>query len=254
MAADPMMSRLGSCVVVMTFCASLPAPASAQSDEVVALFEAGLEAYQLANYEEAERLFAQAHALEPLPDLSYNHARTLELLGRFGDAANVYARFLREAPDTDDREVIEARIQNLRQRHARATAQGQVDDMPPTDLNLGDTPPEAEPEANGPSLLGPLVVIGAGVALSIGGIAAGVAGSGAHDTALEPMTNQSDADAANRRASRLASVANTLFVLGGAAVAAGVTWLVVKLVKGGEGEGEVSLQIAPTGLALHGAF
>lgn len=221
----------------------------AQSDEVVSLFERGLAAYRLANYEEAEQLFAEAHALEPLPDLSYNHARTLELLGRFGDAADVYARFLVEAPDADDRDVIEARIQNLRARHAR----GLVVEAPEPEPE-----PHVEevvvPESDSPSLVGPLVVIGGGLVLSVGGVLTGLAGTSAHETALNAETNQTDADAANGRATRLARTTNALFALGGVALAAGITWLVVKLASGDEGEAEVSLQVAPTGVAVHGVF
>ncbi|MFT5354584.1 MAG: tetratricopeptide (TPR) repeat protein [Polyangiales bacterium] len=237
-----MRTLLRSSVLALVLLASLPLSSSAQSNEVVALFEQGLEAYRLANYEEAERLFARAHTLEPLPDLSYNHARTLELLGRFGDAADVYARFLLEAPETNDREVIEARIQNLRDRQTREAS--------------ADEQPEEGPRTRGPSLVGPLVVIGGGLALGVGGVVAGLAGTSAHETALERTTNQTDADAANRRATTLARTTNALFVLSGLALAAGATWLVVKLLRGGEGEAEreVSLELAPTGVLLRGVF
>lgn len=219
----------------------------AQSDEVVALFEQGLAAYRLANYEEAEQLFAQAHALEALPDLSYNHARTLELLGRFGDAADVYARFLEEAPDADDRDVIETRIRNLRARHARDQAVEEPEPEP-------EPPPTLEVEPAGPSMVGPLLVIGGGLALGAAGVATGLAGTSAHDTAVDAGTSQTDADAANRRATRLARTTNVLFVVGAAALAAGVTWMVVKLLGGDDAEAEVSLHLSPAGVALHGAF
>lgn len=233
--------------------------ASAQSDEVVALFEQGLAAYRLANYEEAEQLFAQAHALEALPDLSYNHARTLELLGRFGDAADVYARFLEEAPDAEDRDVIETRIRNLRARHARGLLAAVPEPAEPeTEPAEPEPEPElpapVEPESTGPSVVGPLLLIGGGLALGAAGVGTGLAGTSAHDTAVDAATSQRDADAANRRATRLARTTNVLFVVGAAALAAGFTWMVVKLVGGDESEAEVSLQLSPAGVALHGAF
>lgn len=247
-----MITRLLRCgIVALAFLMSVPAPTSAQSDEVVALFERGLDAYRLANYEEAERLFAQAHALEPLADLSYNHARTLELLGRFGEAADIYARFLEEAPDAEDRDIIQTRIQNLRERQAReAVEPRRVAERAPVDV---EEPSEEETRVNGPSLVGPLVLMGGGLVIGAGGVISGLSASSAHDEALDPATTQADADAANRRATTLARTTTALLVVGGAAIAAGATWLVIKLVRG-PGDDAVSLRIAPTRIALEGMF
>src|SRR5690349_20152073 len=90
--------------------------AAAQSHEVVELFECGTEAYRAGRYEEAADLFARAHEIEAVPDLTYNLARSLENLGRHAEAAVAYRRYLVESPDAEDRLGIEERIHTLEAR------------------------------------------------------------------------------------------------------------------------------------------
>lgn len=156
------------------FALSAPVRAAAQSAEVVQLFQTGLSAYREGRYEEAAELFARAHAIEAVPDLTYNRARALENLGQFEAAADAYALFLDESPTSPDRAGIEARIRTLRERadqerrlaEENAALRQARDAMATADASATPTP--APPPASEASPW-PWVTLGVGVAVAAGG-------------------------------------------------------------------------------------
>src|SRR5688572_10884648 len=129
----------------------LAAPAMAQSPDVVALFEDGLAAYRDGRYEDAEALFSRAHALEPIADLTYNRARALENLGRFGDAADAYETFLAESPSATDRTGIEARIASLRARDDEERRLAEENEALRRERDALSERPVTEPRAEDPA-------------------------------------------------------------------------------------------------------
>jgi tetratricopeptide (TPR) repeat protein len=211
-------------LAVATLVLAVAGVARAQSPEVVALFERGLEAYRAGHYEEAAALFAEAHAIEPVADLTYNRARALENLGRLAEAADAYALYLEENPSADDRAGIERRIETLRER-ARAEREGAEREREPTAPPRHDT---VEP-ASGASAW-PWIVLGTGLATAgSGGVFAGLA-QAAFDRASAPGATQMDSVADEQRANEFAQVSTVLFIAGGAIAAGGLVWLIIELV------------------------
>lgn len=95
-------------------------------EEARALFNLGREAYAEARYERALKYFQQAHRLSGRPALLYNVAAALDRLRRDREALDGYREYLKQAPDAENRNVVEARITVLEkaiaEREAAATA------------------------------------------------------------------------------------------------------------------------------------
>jgi tetratricopeptide (TPR) repeat protein len=208
---------------MLAMLALLGSEVRAQSREVVELFERGLEAYRAGRYEEAVTLFSDAHAIEPVADLTYNRARALENLGRAGDAADAYELYLEENPTVPDRPGIERRIEALR---ARALEAQRLEQRASHVAEVA--PPQTEERSSGPGPW-PWIVGGSGVVVAgAGGVLAGLARA-AHDRAASPDARQPDSLADEREANDLAVVANVLFAAGGAIFAGGLLWLLVAI-------------------------
>lgn len=226
--------------------------AHAQSGEVVQLFQTGLAAYRDGRYEEAAELFARAHAIEAVPDLTYNRARALENLGRFDDAADAYSLFLEESPASADRAGIEARIRTLRARaeeERRLAAENERLREERDALATAQTPePMPEPTPTREASPAPWVTLGVGVAVAAGGgVLLGLAQAD-YDRAGSPSTPQREGLSLEARA-RDEGIAG--YVLLGTGLVTGVVGLAWGLVVGsGTPERAQALRLAPNALVL----
>ena len=79
-------------------------------------FESAAQAYREGRYPEAVQLFLQAYEEDHQPQLIYNAAQAYEKAGDVPNALRSYRRFLRLAPDADDRPTVELRVRNLERR------------------------------------------------------------------------------------------------------------------------------------------
>lgn len=128
---------LGASLLVAAL-AGWSAPAKAQPDaetEVARVrFREGVALYDQGEFEKARLAFLEAHALKPHPAVLLNLAQSELRAGRFADAANNLAAYLRESHDSDNRErataafdEAKARSIELRVRVSAAGAQIFVD-------------------------------------------------------------------------------------------------------------------------------
>ena len=106
---------------------SLPAVAAAsQEDDAKRAFAEGKQDFARGEYEKAIAHFQQADAILPSPTLTYNIGTCLERLGRFGEAADAFERYLSESgppPDDEEKEFqdnLRARIEANRTRQKAA--------------------------------------------------------------------------------------------------------------------------------------
>jgi hypothetical protein len=103
--------------VLLALVAATPAAASPEGRtptvEEQKLFAEGLRLYQAGDGRGAERAFKAGFALGHDPAFLVRLGEAQELAGAPRDAAESYARYLREAPDASDRADIEARLGRL---------------------------------------------------------------------------------------------------------------------------------------------
>lgn len=91
----------------------------AERQELDGYVQAGLKAYDRRNFEESISKFEQALEILRHPDFIYRIALAYERLGRNRKALEHYRRFLKLAPDTDDRPEVERTIRRLSKKIAR---------------------------------------------------------------------------------------------------------------------------------------
>ncbi len=91
-------------------------------------FEAGTAYFQVGDYDSALRELRVAYEISHRPALLFNLYMTHERLGQFDEAAASLERFLREAPESEDRAALEQRLSRLRDR----ALQSRATQAPPT--------------------------------------------------------------------------------------------------------------------------
>ena len=120
-------------------------------------FEEGRKAFLAGDYAGAARAFERAYESKPHHDPLWNAARARHKTGETARAANLYARYLDEAPaDAPDRDRATAALTGLRSTLGRLeidTAEGignvRVDGAPPTRREHFVDPGEHRVEAEG---------------------------------------------------------------------------------------------------------
>lgn len=199
-------------------------------DQALALFEQSDKAYKAGNFEEAAKLLREAYSLYPEPLLLYNLGRAQEGMGDSRGAVQSYEQYLQDAQEIKDRGAIERRIETLKaqiakqeedarrraaeeERRRREEEERRLHPPPPIDNR---TPLEK---------YGPWITMGAGGATVVTGVFFGIRASSTHDDAVASPI-QRDAAELQHSAERSATIANVLFVVGGAAIAGGVAWKV----------------------------
>jgi tetratricopeptide (TPR) repeat protein len=108
-------------------------------------FASGESYYAEGSYEDAVREFTRAYELSGRAMLLYNLYLAEERSGLYRDAASHLERYLVEVSDIADRELLESRLRNLRERVAREEAAAAAAATAPTTAGTATT---AEPAAS----------------------------------------------------------------------------------------------------------
>jgi len=218
-----------SAIVVVATAALAAADPGTDKTRALALFGESAKAYKTGQFERAASLLREAYGLYPEPILLYNLARALEGLGDTVGAIAQYQRYLDAAVDIPDRAGIERRIAVMKEQlAAQKRADAPPPPPPPRPRIVPSTPlPVVIDTPRRASYVGPIAVIGVGVAALAGGAGAGVLAQHAHASAVA-AADQLTAANDQRDATRYAAAANIAFVAGGALVATGAIWLVVR--------------------------
>jgi tetratricopeptide (TPR) repeat protein len=142
-------------------------------------YEAAVRFYDAGDYDRAIEAFKQAHALRPRPSLLYNIAQAYRQRSSStcGLALEYYRAYLREKPDTSDRELI---LEHIEAMEACKLREPQISEagvpIATTVTPVEPTPPPIVapvPEPTGKPFPGVLVGIG-GATLVAGGVLQGV--------------------------------------------------------------------------------
>jgi tetratricopeptide (TPR) repeat protein len=204
-------------VLLMALAAILgsPAPASAEDDRAVVLFQKSVEAYRAGRFGEAVELLREAYRLQPNPVLLYDLARAYESLGDFANASKAYRQYLDAQPNAPDRSGIERRVARLEAEIAERDRLLREREAARRREVL------AEQNARRPNAI-PWIVAGVGGAALVAGGVLGVVALQRHGDALDGA--QADVAGRQRDANTFAGAANIAFVAGGVLVAVGVAW------------------------------
>lgn len=259
------------------------APDASRDREARGLFEAGEEAFRAGRYADALDYFRRAHTLSGRAALLYNVGVAADRVRRDDEAIEAFERYLRESPATvSNRTEVESRLHALREVRAQRVGTGTP--VPAVTAAVAVTTPVATPsvvpavapavsvaapeaphgaplaraeEHRGGGRLFTWVALGAGVAAGVGGaVVAGLASSDydglVQGCAAKGGCAQAEIDDANL--STRATLANVLFVVGGAALAAGVVLFFVEGGSGGPEDARVAVGVGPGGLVARGSF
>jgi tetratricopeptide (TPR) repeat protein len=207
------------------------APAYADDREkALKLFEDSDKAYKAGKFEKAADLLREAYGLYPEPLLLYNLGRAQEGLGDMQGAVDSYEKYLADAKEIKDRGAIERRIETLKAQLAKqaADAQRRADEEERRRREEEQrklNPPPPIDDRSPLEKYGPWITMGSGGAMVLTGVFFGINASTTHDDAVATPIQRDSAEL-QRSAERSATVANVLFVVGGAAIAGGLVWKV----------------------------
>ena len=240
-------------IVLAVVVSALASPAHADDrDKALKLFEDSDKAYKAGQFEEATELLREAYSLYPEPLLLYNLGRAQEGLGDTAGAVESYEKYLHDAKDIKDRGAIERRIATLKaqiakqEEDARQRAADEERRRREEEERRRNPPPPID-ERTPLDRYGPWITMGAGGAIVATGLGFGVRAQATHDDALATPI-QRDAAELQQSAERSATIANVLFVVGGAAIAGGLVW---KIYQWQSSPGATAqLKIAPTSVAV----
>ncbi|MBX3227523.1 MAG: hypothetical protein KIT84_14300 [Labilithrix sp.] len=130
---------LGTAAIVGIVLAGTMRPAAADDDKTTAhaLFLAGQKAFHAGDYKTAGSIFEEAYRKKPHHDALWNAASAWNRAGEDVRAANLYAKYLREAPTSaQDRKAAGAALGTLTSKlgkvvvHAPALSDVKVDETP----------------------------------------------------------------------------------------------------------------------------
>lgn len=232
------------------------APAHADDrDKALELFEASDRAYKAGEFERAADLLREAYSLYPEPLLLYNLGRAQEGLGDTAGAVESYERYLQDAEQIRDRGAIERRIATLKAQldkqaaDARRRAEEEERRRREEEERKRNPPPPID-DRTPLEKYGPWITIGSGGAVVATGLFFGIRAQATHDDAIATPI-QRDAAELQSSAERSATIANVLFVVGGAAIAGGIAWKVWQWQSSPQrGATTAQLKLAPTGVAF----
>jgi predicted DNA-binding protein YlxM (UPF0122 family) len=232
--------------------AAAPARAMTEDEErAKAHFLAGQSYYDQASYNDALREFNEAYRISKRPALLYNIARCHEALEQFPEAVQMLQRYLEEDPTTSDREAVETRIHNLkeRQEHVPKPPAPAPPPQPAVVAPVKPTPPHRK-------RIYTWVVGGIGVGALAAALGTGVASQLSYNDLKSKCTGNvcdptSVADAQHKidQGKHLALATDILWPIGAAAVATGV---VLFFVEGRHPKEHASLVVPLVGPSLGG--
>jgi tetratricopeptide (TPR) repeat protein len=230
--------------------------------QAVQLADDSEKAYKAGHFEQAAALLSRAHDLYPEPILLYNLGRALEGMGDAKAAVAAYETYLHDAKQIDDRAAIERRIATLKAQIEREQQPEATPDGPatgagqdhPAALPARDVPhPIDERDDDAVSRYLPWATIGVGGAALITGLGFGWRASVNHDDAVREPSQQRAVDL-QRTATHDASIANVLFVVGGATAVGGAIWEYFTWQRGERASRSARVKLAPNGVAVQWAW
>jgi tetratricopeptide (TPR) repeat protein len=220
-------------------------------DKALKLFEDSDKAYKAGKFEKAADLLREAYGLYPEPLLLYNLGRAQEGLGDAQGALDSYEKYLADAKDIKDRGAIERRIATLKaqlaKQEADAKRRAEEEERRKREEEERRRNPPPPIDDRGPlEKYGPWITMGSGGAVVLTGVFFGINASTTHDDAVATPI-QRDAAELQRSAERQATIANVLFVVGGAAIAGGLAW---KVYQWGQPSSSAQIVATPSSVAL----
>ncbi len=225
--------------------AAASAWATPEDDErAKAHFLAGQSYYEQASYTDALREFNEAYRISKRPALLYNIARCHEALEQYADAVKMLEAYLDQDPTTSDREAVQTRIANLKEREAAQEkaqkAAAEAAKPPPTPAP--QPPPTPAPHRK---RLATWIVGGVGVAALAAALGTGVASQVDYNDLSSKCTGGSCDPSLQSKINtgkKLAVATDVLWPVGAACVAAGV---VLFFVEGRHGHKEHASVVVP---------
>lgn len=209
-------------------------PAPQLLDAAKRHYDDAVRFYQEGRYDAARIEFEASFALSKEPDLLYNLSTTAEKQGQLADAIRYAERYLEVKPDAEDIAKVKERIARLRAQQSGPSSPPipapPAAVQPPSEptVLLVAPPPSTSSSVRPPLVRAPLVLLGVGGVLLLGGVGAG---AGAFATAREienrgmiPYRELTDLEG---RGKALNIAAISLSTVGGAMVVAGGSWLAV---------------------------
>jgi len=167
-----------------------------QIEEARQTYQLGVGQFRAHHYAEAEAAFRRVHRQLRSPGTLFDIALCQEKQRRYADAAEGFARFLRESPRPADRPRLEAHIAALRRRasgqaappttgRVAAAAAGLADEPALGSGEVGsvalpaaaEPPPAPAPASSGRSRWWVWTLVGGGVALIAVGVGLGLSGA-----------------------------------------------------------------------------
>jgi tetratricopeptide (TPR) repeat protein len=206
-------------------------PDSANRKRAGELSAQSAQHYKRGEFEVAAALLRQAYALYAEPNLLYNLARALEGMGDKAGAIDAYEQYLATAKQIEDRGAITRRMTTLKAELDEQRRKTEI--VTPQPAALESTPAPSEPVAEPidritpPSKL-PWIPIVGGLALVGVGVGFGVSAKSYAEMAAEEPVGL-DAESLQTTAQDNATIANVMFVVGGAALVSGIVWEVIVL-------------------------
>lgn len=140
------MSRAGRSGAVLAAClligsAAFAAPSADDAKKAQDAFTRATKEFQSGDYRAAARDFEEAYRLKPHHDPLWNAARSWQRAGEGVRAANLYAKYLHEAPaGTKDRDTATAALGELAGKLGKILAHASG----PTDLQIDGAPSEPD--------------------------------------------------------------------------------------------------------------
>jgi tetratricopeptide (TPR) repeat protein len=226
--------RFGS--FMLLFVVATARVASADDAEAKRHYERGMKSYNLQEFDVALREFKGAYVEHPDAAFLYNIAQCQRQLGQYEAAAKSYRAFLQQNPNVANADEVRHLAEQM---DAAASQQRTVQNAPPTSIAPPSTQPSAVPtvateerhrepavdqlgRARLERRAGLGLGIGGVVLCGLGGAFAGLASS-AGNTAYGPIYDYN----ADQRFHAYRNAEIAMFVVGGAAVATGVTLLIL---------------------------
>jgi tetratricopeptide (TPR) repeat protein len=218
-------------LVAVVVAATTAAAAEPIPEKARALASRGRAAHDRRDYAAAIAAFTEAYAIAPAPALLFNLAQAYRLKGSCDDAALMYRRYLGANPSYDGRVLAEAHLATvercIQNRTLRVTVEPQL-----TALAIPSPPPPVEthrPVRHRTDKIGAGLAVAGGTALLVAGFYSLHARQTETDVERryaggEKWPKLAKLDAEGDRA---ATTAKVVGITGVAALAAGVTFLVV---------------------------
>ncbi|MEM9068101.1 MAG: hypothetical protein AAGE52_06320 [Myxococcota bacterium] len=213
-------------------------------------YEAGTSYFEQRRFAEAAVQFRDAYRLSGRLSLLLNVATCLERVEDFDGAADALDEWLEHAPpDTENRRTQETRRDQARARHAEQAVAEPAEPIESTGPIEPTEPPPEEPSGLPTAGRLGVALLSVGAALGVVAIGTGVAGSSAQDD-LENGCNEErvcppELESTRDRGRRLVRASSAFTFLAGAAGAAGLTALLVSLLRSDDDEASVRAVAGP---------